>query len=86
MCLARSNNPPVYERPDPRLKYKDGNVFDPLPEEETSATDTSSTNNNSGGNNDPYGHNSGNVLILDTGLNIPSSNLNLGITDNSTIV
>ena len=85
MCLSQSKTPAVYQRPDPKLTYQDGNVFDPLPEPEPTTTDTSSTNNNNG-NNDPYGHNSGNVLISGSGLNIPSSNLTIGITDNSTIV
>lgn len=86
MCLARSNNPPVYERPDPRLKYKDGNVFDPLPEPEPTATDIASTNNNNDNESPPPGYGEGTVIGLNTGLNIPSTNLNLGITTNSTLV
>ena len=83
MCLAQSKTPAVNQRPDPKLKFKDGNVFDPLPEPEPTTTDTSSTNNN--GDNDPYGHNSGNVLLTD--LNIPTtSTLNLGISTNQTLI
>jgi len=40
MCM--SNRTPSYARPDPHIKYNNGNVFDPkIPEEkpETSATD-----------------------------------------------
>jgi len=87
MCLARNNTPPVYQRPDPKLKFKDGNVFDPLPEEETSTTDTSSTQGNNN-NNDPKppGWGEGNVIGFNTGLNIPETTLNLGFTNNSTTV
>lgn len=83
MCLARSNTPAVTQRPDPKLKYKDGNVFDPLPEPEQTTTDMSSTNNTKDNEPKPDGYGEG----LVTGLNIPTdSTLNLGITTNSTLV
>mgnify|MGYP003134535411 CR=1 FL=1 len=75
MCLARSNTPAVTQRPDPTNKYKDGNIFDPLPEPEETTTDTSSTNsnNNTSDNEEkPPGWGEGTIGGLTTGLTIPS--------------
>jgi len=39
MCM--SNKTPSYARPDPYIKYNNGNVFDPkIPEEETTTATT----------------------------------------------
>jgi hypothetical protein len=79
MCLAQNKTPAVYQRPDPMLKYKDGNVFDPLPKKEEVKTseNKSSNSNNNNDNND---------VVLSSDVTVPKSTLTIGYTENATMV
>lgn len=67
MCM--STNTPSYARPDPHLKYNNGNIFDPInPEEDTTTTTT--TNNNTTTNNTVDNYGQGDVTGSNSGLNI----------------
>tara|TARA_R110002110_G_scaffold171456_4_gene373912 strand:- start:1609 stop:1845 length:237 start_codon:yes stop_codon:yes gene_type:complete len=78
MCLGSSNTPATYQRPDPTIKYYNGNVFDPKPEPEPDPkVKKDNTSNNDNDNNN---------VVLTSGLTIPKSNLTIGYTENTTTV
>ena len=73
MCMG-SNKPSVYTRPDPNIKFVDGNIKDPKPEPiVTTSTENTNSNNNNNNNDKP---------IVQSDLSIPI----MGITEYSTLV
>jgi hypothetical protein len=73
MCMG-SNKPAYYTRPDPNIKFVDGNIKDPKPEPiVTTSKKNKVSNNNDKDNNKP---------IVKSDLSIPE----LGITEYSTLV
>tara|TARA_R100000655_G_C2972450_1_gene190583 strand:- start:224 stop:460 length:237 start_codon:yes stop_codon:yes gene_type:complete len=52
MCMG-SNKPSVYTRPDPHIKFVDGNIKDPInPDEVDNDLSIDTSNNNNSNNND----------------------------------